>query len=467
MSDDIFDLVVIGAGPGGYVAAIRAAQLGMKVAVVEERPALGGVCLIEGCIPSKALLDSSELFAMARDGFAVHGIAIEPPAIDVPRMIARKEEVVKKLTDGIAYLFKKNGIRRISGRGRLTKPAGEIHEVAVEGGDPVRGRRVLVATGGEPIPLPNLPFDGVSVVSSREALSFEAVPEHLLVIGGGYIGLEIGSVWRRLGARVTVVEMLPNILPTMDQQCANALKRLLEKQGIKFMLETKVEGGSPTDGVVLVKVARKGEPEEIACSKVLVSVGRRPLTSAVGLDEAGVRLDEKGRVAVDENYETSVPGIYAIGDLVKGPALAHKASEEGVVCVERIAGEKPVVEYDYIPGIIYTWPELASVGRTEEQLKEEGTPYSVGRFNFAASGRAKCMDESDGFVKILAHKDTGRILGVHILGPRASDMIAEGVAVMTFEGTAEDVALTFHAHPTLAEAFKEAALDTMKRAIHA
>lgn len=467
MVDEIFDLVVLGAGPGGYVAAIRASQLGMKVAVVEDRPALGGVCLNEGCIPSKALLDSSELFHMARDRFADHGIDVEQPCIDVPRMIARKDGVVKKLTDGIAYLFKKNGIRRIQGRGRLTKSAGDVHEVLVEGGEAVRGRRVLLATGGEPIPLPDLPFDGVSVVSSKEALSFDKVPEHLLVIGGGYIGLEIGSVWRRLGAKVTVVEMLPNILPTMDQQCANALKRLLEKQGMQFMMETKVLGGGPHNGVVLVKIERKGEPEEIACSKVLVSIGRRPLSAGIAVEEAGVKLDGKGRVEVDGDYQTNVPGVYAIGDLIKGPALAHKASEEGVVCVERMAGEKSAVEYDYIPGIIYTWPELASVGKTEDQLKEEGTPYSVGRFNFAASGRAKCMDESDGFVKVLAHKDNGRILGVHILGPRASDMIAQAVSVMTFEGTAEDVALTFHAHPTLAEAFKEAALDTMKRAIHA
>lgn len=469
--EELYDLIVMGAGPGGYVAAIRAAQLGMKTAVIERGPTLGGVCLNEGCIPSKALLDSSELFSLARNRFSVHGIMLDsPPSIDVPKMMARKDDVVKKLTDGIAFLFKKNKITWIRGNGRLTKPSGDLREVEVTADGEtkkVRGKRVLIATGGAPVELPNLRFNGTTIVGSAEALCFDRVPEHLLVVGGGYIGLEIGSVWRRLGARVTVVEMLPNLLPTMDGQCAGTLQRALKKQGIEFMMETRVEGGEEKDGRVVVRVKKGDETEEIDCDKVLVAVGRRGVTTGIGLEEAGVALDDRGRVRVDENFQTSVPGIYAIGDIIPGAQLAHKASEEGVVCVERLAGEKSEVEYDYLPGICYTWPELASVGKTEEQLKSDGTPYSAGKFLFSANGRARCMDETEGLVKVLAHADTGCILGVHILGPRASDMIAEAVAVMTFEGTVQDVAMTFHAHPTLSEAFKEAALDAMKRAIHA
>ena len=472
MAEETYELIIIGGGPGGYVAAIRAAQLGMSVAVIEKRDALGGVCLNEGCIPSKALLDSSELFALARDKFASHGIGVGEPTLDVGRMMARKDDVVKKLTDGVAYLFKKNKITLVTGTARLAGKEGDLRQVEVTASrDSVKqilkAKKILLATGSEAVALPFAPFDGVTVVSAREALSFTEVPEHLLVVGAGYIGLELGSVWRRLGSRVTVVEMLPRMLPAMDGQAADILMRSLRKQGIGFMMETRVTGLSVAEGKAVVRVAAREESEEIACDKVLVAVGRKPLTTGLGLEEAGIALDRQGRVMVDENFETTVPGVHAIGDLIPGPMLAHKAMEEGAVFAERLAGQASAVEYDYLPGICYTWPEAASVGRTEEQLKEENVPFKAGRFNFIGNGRARCMDETEGFVKVLAHGETGRVLGMHIIGPRASDMIAEGVTVMTYGGSAEDIALTFHAHPTLSEAVKEAALDVEKRAIHA
>ena len=471
MSDQQFDLVVIGAGPGGYVAAIRGAQLGMKVAVVEQRESLGGVCLNEGCIPSKALLDSSELFALARDRFANHGILVEPPRLDLSRMMARKSDVVKKLTDGVAFLFKKNGVAWVRGTGKLARRLGYGgYEVEVTAGDSVttiEGKRVLLATGSTAAAVPGLKFDGRTVVSAREALSFTTVPEHLLVVGGGYIGLELGSVWRRLGAKVTVVDILPKVLPNSDGQVADSLVRSLKKQGITFRLGTKVESISPGKGRVKVTLITGDNREEVICDRILVAAGRKPLTAGLGLEEAGVKLDAAGRVAVDENYQTAAVGVYAIGDLIPGPMLAHKASEEGVVAVERMAGEGAFVEYDYIPGVVYTWPEAASVGRTEEQLKEDGAAYDVGRFNFMGNGRARAMDETEGFVKVLAESGSGKVLGVHILGPRASDLIAEAVTIMSFEGTAEDIALICHAHPTLSEALKEAALDVLRRAVHA
>ena len=475
MSGDIYDLIVIGAGPGGYVAAIRASQLGMKVAVVEKRPSLGGVCLNEGCIPSKALLDSSELFALAKEKFAGHGIEIEEPGLDLSRMMARKEEVVRKLTDGISFLFKKNRISRFNGAGKLAGQRADGLQVVVVTSlespaipQLLNGKKILLATGSRPVDLPFLPFDGATVVSSTEALAFTEVPEHLLVVGGGYIGLELGSVWNRLGAKVTVVEMLPRVLPNTDRQSADALVRCLQKQGITFQLQSGVTGmDMANDSMVAVRIQEGESSSEITCDKILVAVGRKPLTENLGLAEVGVDLDEKGRVIVDENYQTGVRGIYAIGDLIAGPLLAHKAMEEGVVCVERIAGQASRVEYEFIPGVIYTWPELASVGKTEEELKNGNIPYTVGRFPFSANGRAKCLDESDGFVKVLAQKETDRILGIHIVGPRASDMISEAVTVMTYGGSAQDIALTFHAHPTLSEALKEAALDVEKRTIHA
>lgn len=474
MSDSQFDLIIIGAGPGGYVAAIRASQLGMKVAVVEKRPALGGVCLNEGCIPSKALLDSSELFATARDKFSLHGITIGAPELDLAAMMNRKDDVVKKLTDGIAYLFKKNKIAHFNGTARLAgKGAPGKHVVQVvmpdSSSEPLllQGDRVLLATGSDAFALPGIPFDGKKVVSAREALALDKVPEHLIIAGAGFIGLEMGSVWRRLGARVTVMEMLPNILPPLDRQSADTIYRSLRKQGIEFKLSTKITALRTEGDTAFVRYTGEDGDGELSCDCLLVAVGRRPLTAGLGLEEAGIKLDDKGRVVIDEDYRSSVEGIYAIGDLVPGPMLAHKASEEGVVCVERMAGQHPVVEYEYIPGVVYTWPEGAGVGRTEEQLKEEGIAYKTGKFNFAALGRARCMDETEGFVKILADAETDRILGVHVVGPRASDLIAEGVAVMSFGGTARDVALTCHAHPTLPEAFKEAALDVHKEAIHA
>ena len=483
-----YDLIVIGAGPGGYVAAIRAAQLGMKVAVVEKRAAAGGVCLNEGCIPSKALLDSSELFATARDKFALHGITVEPPRLDLNAMMLRKDDVVKKLTDGIAYLFKKNNIEQFHGTALLKgiDDSGQHRvEVASEAPPPVSNGqqspvdqpsqalvvlaapKILLATGSVAAALPGIPFDGQVVVTAREALSFDHVPEHLIVAGGGAIGLELGSVWRRLGARVTVMEMLPYILPNMDRQSADLLYRSLRKQGIQFKLDTRITGVRRADANVLVQFNSGAGDEEVACDKMLVAVGRRPLTEGLGLEAIGVVLDKSGRVVIDDSYQSSLPGIFAIGDLVAGPMLAHKASEEGVACVERMTGMTTKVEYEYIPGAVYTWPEAASVGETEEQLKVAGTPYRSGRFNFAALGRARCMDETEGFVKILAHQETDRVLGIHIVGPRASDLISEAATVMSFGGTARDIALICHAHPTLPEAIREAALDVHKEAIHA
>jgi dihydrolipoamide dehydrogenase len=472
MSEDAhYDLIVIGAGPGGYVAAIRASQLGMKVAVVEKRAALGGVCLNEGCIPSKALLDSSELFSLARDKFAQHGIGIEPPRLDLDAMMRRKDDVVKKLTDGVAYLFKKNKIESVTGTAQLAgRNVAGLHEVAVTlpaATATLSAPRVLLASGSEAVALPGIPFDGHVVVSAQEALSFDKLPEHLVVAGGGYIGLEMGSVWRRLGSQVTVMEMLPNILPTMDRQAGDAIYRSLRKQGIQFKLGTRITTVSRIGNKALVRFDAGNGSEEIDCDRLLVAVGRRPLTAGFGLEELGAKLDEKSRVVVDADYQTSVPGLYAIGDIVPGPMLAHKAMDEGVACVERMVGQNSFVEYEYIPGVVYTWPEGASVGQTEEQLKEAAVSYNSGRFNFAALGRARCMDETEGFVKVLAHSETDRILGVHIVGPRASDLIAEAVSVMSFGGTARDIALTCHAHPTLSEAVREAALDVHKEAIHA
>lgn len=471
MSEEIFDLIILGAGPGGYVAAIRASQLGMKVALVEPRPTMGGACLNEGCIPSKALLDSSEHFSMARDKFAKHGVVVNPPSLDLSTMLARKSDVVKKLTDGIAYLMKKNKVQVINGTGKITKPvAGQPHtvEVTVNGAiQPLKATKVLLATGGESVQVPSMPFDGKTIVNSKDALEFTSVPEHLMIIGAGYIGLELGSVWRRLGAKVTVVEMMPKMLPLTDSEVTDGLMKVLKKQGFVFRMSTSVTNIELTGNGANVELKSGDKSEVVQCDKILVAIGRRPVTSGIGLEEAGVTLNAKGRVEVDDNYETSVPGIYAIGDIIPGPLLAHKAEEEGVVFAERLAGMKASVNYDTIPGIAYTWPEVASVGRTEQSLKDDQVPYRVGKFNFIGNGRARAMDETDGFVKVLAHTETDKVLGIHILGPRASDMIAEGVAVMSYGGTSHDIAAMFHAHPTLSEALKEAALDVHKSALHA
>jgi dihydrolipoamide dehydrogenase len=467
-----YELVVIGGGPGGYVAAIRAAQLGIpSVALVEKRSTLGGTCLNVGCIPSKSLLDSSELYAQAKAHFASHGIQVGDLKLDLAAMLARKDKVVKSLTDGVAYLMKKNKITVFNGTARIAgPPEGGVVRVAVKGAGKdtqIEAKSVLLATGSEPVGLPALPFDGTNIVGSTEALAFEKVPQHLIVVGGGYIGLELGSVWNRLGAKVTVVEFLPRILPLSDAEIADQLHKSLVKQGLTFHLDTRVTAAAVQGGVVVVTGSSKGRDVEFRGDKVLVAVGRKPYTTGLGLAEAGVQLEEKtGKAPVGEDYQTNVPGIYAIGDLIAGPMLAHKASEDGVAFVERLTGLKTHVDYNTVPSVIYTWPEVASVGPTEEQLKSDGQEYKVGRFPFSANPRARCMGESEGLVKVLADKNTDRVLAVHIFGPRASDMIAEAVTVMEFGGSAEDIGRICHAHPTVSEALKEAALAVDRRAIH-
>jgi dihydrolipoamide dehydrogenase len=463
-----FDLVVIGAGPGGYVAAIRAAQLGMKVACVEKSRTLGGTCLNVGCIPSKAMLDSSELFHLARERFGKHGITFDRLRLDLPAMLARKDAVVKSLTDGVRYLFKKNRIEPVFGTARVSSP--RTVEVALSEGGRVEleAGHILLATGSEPVPLASVPFNSRTVVDSTAALCFEQVPDHLVVVGAGYIGLELGSVWRRLGARVTVLEFLPRIVPSADAEMGELLRKSLAKLGLEFHLETRVTGARIEGDRATVWAERKdGSKASFECDRVLVAIGRRPWTGALNLSEAGVAVDPKtGKVPVDARFRTSVPTISAIGDLVAGPMLAHKAEDEGIAFAEILAGKPGHVNYDTVPGVIYTAPELASVGKTEEQAREEGLKYRVGKFPFTANGRARAMDETEGQVKILADATTDRVLGVHILGPRASEMIAEAVAVMEFAGSAEDIARTSHAHPTLSEAVREAALAVEGRSIH-
>jgi dihydrolipoamide dehydrogenase len=465
---DGFDVVVIGAGPGGYVAAIRAAQLGLAVACVDKRPTLGGTCLNVGCIPSKALLESSELFYLARKRFGRHGIQVGEVGLDLPAMMKRKDGVVKGLTDGLAFLFKKHRITFLSGTGRLEGPG----RVAVKGagGDTrtVEAKSIILATGSEPAALPSLPFDGSAIVSSTEALCFDKVPTHLIVVGGGYIGLELGSVWARLGAKVTVIEFLPRIVSLSDGEIAGLLHKSLAKQGLQFHVETRVTGASTQGGTVIVNATCRGEGALFQGDKVLVAVGRRPYSAGLGLKEAGVAVEEKsGRVLVDESYQTNVPGVYAIGDLIPGPMLAHKAEHEGIALAEQLAGKRHAVNYATIPSVIYTSPEVASVGLTEEQLKEAGREYRVGKFPFAANGRARCLDEPEGLVKVLTDARTDRLLGVHILGPRASELIAEAVLAMEYSGSAEDIGQTCHAHPTLSEALAEAARAAYDQPIHA
>lgn len=469
MADEIFDLIVLGAGPGGYVGAIRASQLGMKVAVVESRPTLGGVCLNEGCIPSKALLDSSEHFALARDKFDMHGIEISAPKLNLAKMMERKEGVVGDLTGGIAFLFKKNKVTWIKGSGKLLGAGSDgLQQVEVTGKNAgvVKGKNILLATGGKVAQVPGITVDNDVIIDNVGALSLTQVPEHLMIIGAGYIGLELGSVWLRLGSKVTVVEMLPKMLPKTDGDTTQALQRSLKKQGMTFNMGTCVGGIEVAGGKATVKLVKGDKVTEVVCDKVLMSIGRKPNTDGLGLAEVGVEMGERGCIKVDDNYATSVPGIYAIGDLIPGPMLAHKASEEAVVFVERLVGKNSEVHYDTIPGVCYTWPEVASVGKTEEQLQEAGVPVKVGKFNFVGNGRARAMAETEGFVKILAHADNGQVLGVHIFGPRASDMIAEAVAVMSYGGTAHDIGAMFHGHPTLSEAVKEAALDVDGAAVH-
>lgn len=463
-----YDLVVLGAGPGGYVAAIRAAQLGMKTALVEKRGTLGGTCLNVGCIPSKALLDSSEFYARAAGEAAAHGIGIEGLSLDVATMQARKAAVVKKLTGGVAMLMKANKVDVYTGLGRIE--AADTVAVRSEAGETIETLRcanLLLATGSVPIELPFLPLDGKTVVDSTGALAFDAVPKNLLVVGGGVIGLELGSVWARLGAKVTVVELLPQIMAGWDDGVAKAVKRELSKQGFTFLLETKVGGVTVKRGKATLQVTdASGTASELTGDKVLVAVGRRPLLEGFNVEALGLTI-EGGRVVVDSEYRTSVAGVRAIGDIVAGPMLAHKAEDEGIAVAERIAGVAGHVNYDAIPNVIYTSPEAASVGKTEAQLAEAGTEYKSGTFPFAANGRALAMDASAGFVKVLADKKTDRVLGAHIVGPWASDLIAEFVSVIEFGGSAEDIARTVHAHPTLTEAVREAALGVDGRMIHA
>jgi dihydrolipoamide dehydrogenase len=465
-----FDVIVIGAGPGGYVCAIRAAQLGLKVACVERRETLGGTCLNIGCIPSKALLQSSENFEEAAHKLAEHGVVLDGGVtLDLARMQARKGEVVSANVKGVEFLFRKHKITWLKGEGRIVAAPGQgaPGQVAV-GEETHTTRHIVIASGSESIPLPGVEVDEQRIVTSTGGLELAAVPGHLVVIGGGYIGLELGSVWRRLGAQVTVVEFLDRIVPGMDGEVGKAFERILTKQGFKFRLKTKVTGArAGNDGVTLtLEPAAGGPAEELRADVVLVAIGRRPLTAGLGLDAAGVALDERGRVQVDAHYATSVPGIWAIGDVIAGPMLAHKAEEEGVAVAERIAGQAGHVNYEAIPGVVYTWPEVASVGRTEEQLKAEGVAYKAGKFPFTANGRARAMGDTDGFVKLLADAKTDRLLGAHLIGPDAGTLIAELVLAIEFGASAEDVARTSHAHPSLNEAVKEAALAVGGRALH-
>jgi dihydrolipoamide dehydrogenase len=464
-----FDIVIIGGGPGGYVAAIRAAQLGMRVACVERGARLGGTCLNIGCIPSKALLQSSEKFAEATHSFAAHGVKLGGIELDLATMMARKDKVVGDLTKGIEFLFKKNKIAWIKGTGRITAP-GKIAVQLVDGGgtQELDAKSIIIATGSDSLALPGVEIDETQIVSSTGALSLAKVPEHLVVVGGGYIGLEMGSVWRRLGAAVTVVEFLDRITPNMDGETGKMLQRVLTKAGFAFKLGTKVVGAKATKaGVTLqLEAAAGGAASELKADIVLVAIGRRPYTDGLGLREIGVALDDKQRVKVDAHYQTTVPGIYAIGDVIAGPMLAHKAEDEGIVAVEMIAGLKPHIDYDAIPAVIYTWPEVASVGKTEEELKAAGIAYKTGKFPFTANSRARTNADTDGFVKILADAATDRVLGIHIIGPDAGTMIAEAALAMEFGASSEDIARTTHAHPTLNEAVKEAALAVDGRAIH-
>ncbi len=468
MSDRTYDLVVIGGGPGGYVAAIRAAQLGMKTACVESRGRLGGTCLNVGCIPSKALLQSSEKFADAQRHFADHGIKLGKVTLDLKAMMGRKAKVVDDLTKGIEFLFKKNKVDYVKGFGSI--PAvGEVKVALTDGGEEtLKTKNILIATGSESTPLPGIEVDEKSVVTSTGALELGKVPETLIVIGAGVIGLELGSVWSRLGAKVTVVEFLDRILPGMDAEIAKQTQRVLKKQGLDFKLGMKVTGGKVNkSGVTLsVEPVKGGEAQELAASVVLVAIGRRPFTEGLGLEALGVAKDNRGFIRVDESFQTSVPGIYAIGDCVPGPMLAHKAEEDGVVCAEILAGQSGHIDYNLVPGVVYTWPEVAGVGQTEEQLKEAGVDYRVGKFPFTANSRARANADTDGLVKILADARTDKVLGVHIVGPLAGDILAEAVIAMEFGASSEDIARTVHSHPGMGEAVKEAALAVDKRAIH-
>ncbi len=455
------DLVVIGAGPGGYVAAIRAAQLGLNTACIEKEKPLGGTCLRIGCIPSKALLESSELFYEATHGFERHGLRFEKVHVDLDAMLKRKDDIVRGFTGGIDGLFKKNKVTRYLGTGRIAGTG----KVVVEGAETteISAKHIIIATGSVSAPLAGVELDFDRIGTSTEALAWTEVPQRLVVIGAGAIGLEMGSVWSRLGSKVTVLEYLDRILPGMDTEIAAEAKRSLEKQGLAFKLGVRVTGAKKKGKVCIVEMAGA---EPIECDRVLLAVGRRPNTQGLGFESVGIQLDDKGRIPVDDHFATRAPGVYAIGDVIRGPMLAHKAEDEGVACAEHIVTGYGHVNYDAIPNVVYTAPEVASVGKTEEELQKAGIEYRKGSFPFAANGRAKAIGQTEGRVKILAHAQTDRILGAHILGPRAGDLIAELVVAMEFGASSEDLARTCHAHPTLPEVIKEAALAVDKRQIH-
>lgn len=464
-NEDAFDVIVIGAGPGGYVCAIRAAQLGLKTACVETRETLGGTCLNVGCIPSKALLESTHHFHQLQKEFADHGITVEKVSLDLKKMQARKNGVVQSITSGVDFLFKKNKITWLQGYGKIL----DAHKVSVKSKDgsnkAYSAKHIVIATGSEPIELPFAKFDHKYIVDSTDALMFESVPERLLIIGAGVIGLELGSVWSRLGSQVTFIEALKNVLGQNDVETSTAMLRILQKQGMTFHLETMLESVEVKGNKVFARC--KGRSDVFEADRVLISIGRRPSTSNLGLDDIGVKREKNGTVLVNEKFQSSVPSIYAIGDAITGPMLAHKAEEEGIALAEFIAGKAGHVNYESIPNIVYTWPELASVGLSEEEAKKRGLNYKIGKFNFRANGRSKAMGNVDGFVKIIADAKTDRLIGVHILGPVASEIIGEIAVAFEYGASAEDLARSVHAHPTLAEAVKEAALDVSKQAIHA
>lgn len=464
----MYDLVIIGTGPGGYVGAIRAAQLGMKVAVVEKRAAHGGTCLNIGCIPSKALLHASELFEEAGHGFEKMGIKVSTPKADMKQMLNFKQDAIDGNTKGIEFLLKKNKVEAFHGTGKILG-AGKV-EVTPEKGDVqvLETKNICIATGSDVAQLPGITIDEKQIVSSTGALELTKVPGHMVVVGAGVIGLELGSVWRRLGAKVTVVEYLDRILPGMDSEVAKKFRLLLARQGFDFKLGSKVTGAKTSKSGVKVTIepAKGGDGETLEADIVLVAIGRVPYTDGLGLEDAGVALDERKRVVVDDHFATNVPGIFAIGDVVRGAMLAHKAEEEGVALAELLAGQAGHVNYGIIPSVVYTYPEVASVGKTEDELKDAGVAYRSGSFPFMANGRAKANQTTDGFVKVLADAKTDQVLGVHILGPQAGELIHECAVLMEFGGSSEDLARTCHAHPTLSEAVKEAALAVDKRAIH-
>ncbi len=463
-----FDVTVIGSGPGGYVAAIRCAQLGFKTAIIEKYPTMGGTCLNVGCIPSKALLDSSEHFHNAAHNFADHGIIIDEPKADLARMIARKNEVVDQTTKGIQFLMDKNKITVFEGVGSF-ESATQIKVTKNDGStEMLDSKYTIIATGSKPSSLPFITLDKERIITSTEALELKEIPKHLIVIGGGVIGLELGSVYKRLGSAVTVVEFMDKIIPTMDGALSKELNKVLRKQGMKFNLSTGVQSVERTGDTVKVTAKnKKGEEVVFEGDYVLVSVGRKPYTDGLAVEKAGVDLDERGRVKTNEHLQTNVSNIYAIGDVVAGAMLAHKASEEGTLVAEIIAGQKPHINYNLIPGVVYTWPEVAAIGKTEEQLKAEGVAIKVGNFPMRALGRSRASGDVDGFIKIIADEKTDEVLGVHMIGARAADLIAEAVVAMEYRASAEDISRMSHAHPTYAEAMKEAALDaTGKRAIH-